>query len=105
MKTKKLTPRQKTLLLDTQFQQEGKEKYKLCLLCNEPVNCMHHFIHKSQSRKLRFEIKNAVPVCKKCHLRIHARNNPIDIWKMTEKMQEIWGQDWKEFILQNLNNK
>lgn len=92
----------KTLLLerDLVYQQETKKFYKTCALCTNEIEIIHHFIHKSQSEKLRYEFKNGVPLCKKCHFRVHARNNPIDVLNMIEFMEKA-NVDWLIFIKNN----
>ena len=87
---------------DREFQTLIKSIYKTCLLCNTELTCGHHFIHKSQSKKLRYDIKNILPVCKKHHYRIHRRNNPLDILLIIDKMKELHGQGWLEYVRQNI---
>ena len=84
---------------DKLFQELGRALYTNCCLCGGEYTCLHHFIHRSQSLALRWDIKNGVPVCHKCHCRIHAKNDPEDIWHIEYVMNDIFIlRDWKEYI-------
>ena len=48
-----------------------------CLLCGNPTNCMHHFVYKSQSNNLKYDAKNLVPLCSRCHSRYHLSGDPM----------------------------
>jgi len=45
---------------------------------------------------------NGVPICKKCHCRIHARNNPLDTLLIIDKMTILFGQSWLNYIKDNI---
>lgn len=47
--------------------------YPKCEICGQPTFCGHHFIEKSKSNRLRYEISNLIPVCLSCHCKIHNR--------------------------------
>lgn len=42
-----------------------------CLMCGGQVEVAHHFVHKSKSLALRYDIKNLIPLCGKCHCKLH----------------------------------
>lgn len=42
-----------------------------CLLCSQPAQVAHHFIKKSESNRLRYEMDNLIPLCHKCHCALH----------------------------------
>lgn len=96
----KKKPAVKTLKnkLDKLYQQWGHRTYGFCILCGSPMSCLHHFIHKQQCTGLRWDKKNGVPVCMSCHCRIHSRNDPADIFKMSSAMCKFHGADWLEYI-------
>ena len=56
--------------LDRLFQELSKDKR--CQFCGRPAECIHHLIEKSRSEFLRYDYRNACPVCIKCHNLIHA---------------------------------
>lgn len=56
--------------LDRLFQELSKGKR--CQFCGRPAECIHHLIEKSRSEFLRYDWRNACPVCIKCHNLIHA---------------------------------
>jgi 5-methylcytosine-specific restriction endonuclease McrA len=45
--------------------------YGKCELCGKPAQVAHHFVHKSKSNKLRYEIINLIPLCNSCHFALH----------------------------------
>lgn len=47
------------------------KKYPKCECCGQPVSCGHHFIEKSKSNILRYDLKNIIPVCHGCHTKFH----------------------------------
>lgn len=56
---------------DQLMQQIYTKKYPKCDICGEPTYCMHHFIEKSRSNRLRYEEENLIPLCFKCHYGVH----------------------------------
>lgn len=58
---------------DKLMQQIYTKKYPKCDICGKPTYCMHHFIEKSRSNRLRYEEENLIPVCQLCHSYIHNR--------------------------------
>ena len=48
-----------------------KHKGEVCELCGEPFTVSHHFIPKSKSIALRYDEKNLILLCKRCHFCIH----------------------------------
>lgn len=56
--------------LDRLFQELSQGKR--CEYCGRPAECIHHLIEKSRSEYLRYDVKNACPVCIECHNKIHA---------------------------------
>lgn len=55
--------------LDRLFQELSKGKR--CEFCLRPAECIHHIIEKSRSEFLRWDYRNACPVCLHCHNEIH----------------------------------
>lgn len=58
---------------DTLLQQLVKKLYPRCEVCGNETQCGHHFIEKSKSNRLRYELINIIPVCRSCHSKIHNR--------------------------------
>ncbi len=55
----------------------------LCEICEiNPAYCCHHYIEKSLSNRLRYELFNGIRVCKKCHNAIHSTSDPAIFRKM-----------------------
>jgi 5-methylcytosine-specific restriction endonuclease McrA len=45
--------------------------YPKCLLCGKPSQVAHHFVHKSKSNALRYNMWNLIPLCHSCHFALH----------------------------------
>jgi len=69
-----------------------------CVICSEPAAHMHHFVPKSRSRILKFDIKNAVPLCQKHHYKIHFSPEPDEIRDLCCKIREARGKKWCAYI-------
>jgi len=48
----------------------------------------HHYIHKSQSKELRMNIRNGVRLCRLCHDKVHQAS------KKDENSKLIAGKEW-----------
>lgn len=65
-----------------------------CEMCGEQYQVAHHYIFKSQSNYLRYEEKNLIYICQKCHYKFH--NNYTQT--MVAKVIKIRGQEWADWI-------
>lgn len=65
------------------------------------MDCLHHYIFKSQSLNLRWDPKNGVPIRTEDHQRIHFASDPMDVLDMTKFMIEKWGPEWENYIREN----
>lgn len=75
---------------DRVFQEMGRSLYSACLLCGGEYSCLHHYIHVSQSTALRYNIKNGIPICSRCHCAIHQGKQD----KLTGRIALIKGKEW-----------
>jgi 5-methylcytosine-specific restriction endonuclease McrA len=48
-----------------------KKLHPVCLLCPSPTQVAHHFIHKSKSSALRYDLENLINLCNHCHCALH----------------------------------
>lgn len=48
-----------------------KQKYPVCILGGELTQVAHHFVHRSKSNRLRYDLINLIPLCNKCHQKLH----------------------------------
>ena len=69
-----------------------------CLACGELGDVFHHFIPKSRSVLLRFDVENAIPICSKCHYKIHFSSKPTEIHRIVEEIRRARGKDWCDYI-------
>lgn len=67
-----------------------------CLLCGDCTQVAHHHVHKSKSLNLRYDEKNLVPLCNKCHLKLHWDES---YWG--SKVASIKGKKWFEYLEKN----
>lgn len=49
----------------------AKKLSEKCILCNAPTEVGHHYVHKSKSLALRYDPENIIPLCCKCHYKLH----------------------------------
>ena len=66
-----------------------------CEICGQPMFCLHHFIEKSRSNYLRYEIRNMVKVCLSCHYKFH---HPDPVNSLNELIKRIRGKAWVGWI-------
>ena len=67
-----------------------------CLLCGNPTQVAHHHCHKAKSLNLRYDLKNLIPLCGKCHLKLHWNES---FW--ASKIVQIKGLRWFSYIEKN----
>lgn len=65
-----------------------------CEMCGQPYQVAHHYIFKSQSNYLRYEEKNLIWVCQKCHYKFHSNYAQ----SMVAKLIKQRGQEWSDWI-------
>ena len=42
-----------------------------CEACGNPTQVAHHWIEKSRSNYLRYDLRNLIALCQSCHTKIH----------------------------------
>lgn len=77
---------------DKALQEKVARENKKCLLCGMPEQVGHHFFPKSVSSALRYDMKNIIPLCSGCHLRLHQSGDPT----YETRIIEIKGEEWYE---------
>lgn len=90
-KSKTLTAKLRNLA-DRLYQE--KLKGKICEICGKPSTCVHHFVPKSVSNRLRYDPKNAIPICQGCHMRHHQAGDPV----VHLTIQRKRGKKWLDYI-------
>ena len=88
--------------LDRLWVEKAFEKYgRKCLICGKEATEVHHFIPKSLSLNLRWDLDNAVPICRKCHFNLHNRSDPY----LNLIIVFIRGKDWLDRIIKKRKKK
>lgn len=82
--------------LDRMLQQKYTAKNRSCLVCGSPVSCMHHYIRKSQSLYLRYDPRNLIPICSKCHTKLHKAEDPRINQEIIRKKGHQWADDLEQ---------
>ena len=82
------------------------ERYgNMCLVCGNKAETFHHFIPRSLSLALRYDIQNAVPLCsrygEKCHHKIHFSYDPTERHRITDTIIKARGDAWYDYIQEN----
>ena len=69
-----------------------------CECCNQPTQVGHHWIEKSRSSFLRYDMRNLVALCNSCHAKIHNRfgNSIVGGLDVAEIIINKRGRAWKE---------
>lgn len=62
---------------DKLYQELGRQLYNNCSICGGEYSCLHHLVRKSQSLYTRYDIRNGIAVCVKCHCLIHQAQDSI----------------------------
>jgi 5-methylcytosine-specific restriction endonuclease McrA len=70
-----------------------KKFYPTCLLCGSETQVAHHFVKKSQSNRLRYELDNLIPLCHRDHQALHSRESAYSL-----RIAVIKGSKWAKRI-------
>ena len=74
------------------------ERWGRVCFCSEVASSPHHYIPKSKSTLLRYDILNGVPLCQKHHYLIHFSHNPEKTREISQKIRDMRGIRWCNFI-------
>ena len=85
-------------LLKLWFQRSLEKWGDRCTICGRKATQMHHFIPRSRSRLLKYDVENAVPLCQSCHYKIHFSSNPNEIHRLVEIIRKRRGKKWCDYI-------
>lgn len=80
-----------------------KEHGGICECCGKVASTFHHFIPKSISNNLRYDIKNGVPVCRKCHYSIHFSHDTLKRRSLENTIIAKRGKKWLKYITEARN--
>lgn len=85
---------------DKALQLVNKHLHKKCEACGAENQVGHHWIEKSRSSFLRYDLRNIVPLCNSCHSKIHNifGNSIVGGLNVAEKIIEKRGREWKELM-------
>ena len=79
--------------------QRSQEKWGMtCTVCGKPAVQMHHFVPRSRSKVLKYDVMNAVPLCKNCHYKIHFSSKPSEIYRLVEQIRKQRGKAWCVYV-------
>lgn len=77
---------------DRIYQEIGQMINDACLICGGEYSCLHHWVRKSQSTALRYDLENGIPICIKCHCKIHTGQDNMTAGRIII----IKGNEWFE---------
>lgn len=85
-------------LADALLQKVNRLKHKKCEACGKPTQVGHHWIEKSRSKNLRYNLENIIPLCNSCHSKIHNifGNSVVGGLDVAETIINKRGRAWKE---------
>lgn len=83
---------------DALLQQKNHSLHRHCEACGGSNQVGHHWIEKSRSSFLRYNLENIIPLCNSCHSKIHNifGNNIVGGLNIAEIIIKKRGQEWKE---------
>ena len=86
------------------WHKKGYEKWgNVCVVCGS-VGCVgHHYVPRSRSTLLKYDVINYVPLChnfsgRKCHYRVHNSKEPDVVRAICDKIREVRGKEWCDYI-------
>lgn len=68
-----------------------KELQPHCFFCGKRTEVGHHFVHRSKSTALRYEMENLIGLCNSCHFALH-QNESYYAAKIVERKGIEWFQ-------------
>lgn len=73
-----------------------KKLHPKCEVCGSDTEVAHHWIEKSRSNNLRYNIENLVPLCHSCHAKIHNRfgNSITGSLDVADIIRAKRGEEW-----------
>jgi hypothetical protein len=73
-----------------------KKLHPKCEGCGSDTEVAHHFVEKSRSSNLRYNIDNLIPLCHSCHAKIHNRfgNSVMGSIDVSDTIRAKRGEDW-----------
>jgi len=89
-KEKTLTLGKWQIKCDKRLQEIGRQRFKKCEACSKPMYCLHHFITKGLSARLRYDWDNLVPICPSCHFAHHKKSDPNIHATVIKKRGQAW---------------
>jgi hypothetical protein len=74
----------------------AKQLHPYCEACGMQSSVGHHFIEKSRSNLLRFDLRNIISLCQSCHTKIHNqfRGNSLGTHDVVERVIKSRGTKW-----------
>ena len=84
--------------LDKRWKVAVIKRWGLECFCSERASSPHHYIPKSRSTLLRYDVLNGVPLCRKHHYLIHFSHNPEEIRAISQEIRDRRGIAWQNFI-------
>lgn len=85
--------------LDRLYPQLGHNKR--CACCGASAEHIHHIIPRA-NKLLRWDVNNLLPLCSKCHQRIHEHKQQLILSpKRREYLEYMKNVDFKDFLLAN----
>jgi hypothetical protein len=78
---------------DKKYQEVGKKLMPYSLISGKPTQVIHHFYTKQSSSRLRYEIKNGIPLTFAEHFAIHKKSDPTIVAIILERKGPEWYQN------------
>lgn len=75
-----------------------RSKWPICESCGAKCQVAHHWVEKSRSANLRYNLDNLIPLCNSCHAKIHNifGNSIVGGLNVAEVIIKKRGRKWKD---------
>lgn len=75
---------------DRLFQEVCLKRNPYCEACGKQATQIHHFVPRSLSNNLRYDLNNGISLCKGCHHKHHAAGDPAIYEAITRNKSKEW---------------
>ena len=81
---------------DGLYQRKYIREKPFSIISGQPTEVIHHFVEKGQSKNLRYDGDNGIPLTNKEHCQHHLSGDPMIVITIKEKMGQKWLDDIQE---------
>ena len=84
--------------LDLLWKEKSLEKHGKICFCGVEASTFHHYVPRSRSLALRWDLENSVPLCHRHHYLVHFSHEPEVIRDICDRIRQLRGKKWIDYI-------